>query len=60
MICWDTLGEELIGNSAEMIHISGETYKEFGEKALNKFVIKRQSILIGHGKKKMAAKFGFE
>ncbi len=30
----ETLGykkEELIGNSAEMIHISNQTYKEFGE-----------------------------
>ena len=34
----ETLGykkEELIGNSAEMIHISNQTYKEFGEKAFN-------------------------
>ena len=34
----ETLGykkEELIGNSAEMIHISDETYKEFGERAFN-------------------------
>ena len=27
--------EELIGNSAEMIHVSSKTYKEFGEKAFN-------------------------
>ena len=27
--------EELIGNSAEMIHVSNKTYKEFGEKAFN-------------------------
>ena len=27
--------DELIGNSAEMIHISNQTYKEFGEKAFN-------------------------
>ena len=34
----ETLGykkEELIGNSAEMIHISNQTYREFGEKAFN-------------------------
>ena len=34
----ETLGftkEELIRNSAEMIHISNKTYKEFGEKAFN-------------------------
>ena len=27
--------EELIGNGAEMIHVSSKTYKEFGEKAFN-------------------------
>ena len=27
--------DELIGNSAEMIHISNQTFKEFGEKAFN-------------------------
>ena len=27
--------EALIGNSAEMIHVSSKTYKEFGEKAFN-------------------------
>lgn len=27
--------EELIGNSAEIIHVSSKTYKEFGEKAFN-------------------------
>ena len=28
--------DELIGNSAEMIHISNQTFKEFGEKAFNR------------------------
>ena len=33
--------EELIGNSAKMIHISSKSYKEFGEKAFNQVRKKR-------------------
>ncbi len=34
--------EELIGNSAEMIHVSNKTYKEFGEKAFNQVRNKKE------------------
>ena len=34
--------EELIGNSAEMIHVSSKTYKEFGEKAFNQVRNKKE------------------
>ena len=43
----ETLGykkDELIGNSCEMIHISNETYKEFGERAFNLVRGKKLSI----------------
>ena len=35
--------KELIGNSAEMIHVSSKTYKEFGEKAFNQVRNKKKS-----------------
>ena len=35
--------DELIGNSAEMIHISHETYKDFGERAF-KLVRKNKTV----------------
>ena len=37
--------EELIGNSAEIIHVSSKTYKEFGEKAFNQ-VRKKKKVNI--------------
>jgi PAS domain S-box-containing protein len=37
--------EELIGNGAEMIHVSSKTYKEFGEKAFNQVRNKKKVSL---------------
>ena len=59
----DLLGysrEELIVNSTEMIHISGETYREFVEKAFKQVRNKKTVNLDWPWKKKVAAKFGFE
>ena len=58
----DLLGysrEELIGNSAEMIHISGETYKEFGEKAFKQVRNKKTVNLDWPWKKKDGSKIWF-
>jgi PAS domain S-box-containing protein len=58
----DLLGysrEELIGNSAEMIHISGETYKEFGEKAFKQVRNKKTVNLDWPIKKKDGSKIWF-
>ena len=58
----DLLGysrEELIGNSAEMIHISSETYKEFGKKAFNQVRNKKTVNLDWPWKKKDGSKIWF-
>jgi len=58
----DLLGysrEELIGNSAEMIHISGETYKDFGEKAFKQVRNKKTVNLDWPWKKKDGSKIWF-
>ena len=58
----DLLGysrEELIGNSAEMIHISSETYKEFGEKAFKQVRNKKTVNLDWPWKKKDGSKIWF-
>ena len=58
----DLLGysrEELIGNSAEMIHISGKTYKEFGEKAFKQVRNKKTVNLDWPIKKKDGSKIRF-
>ena len=58
----DLLGysrEELIGNSAEVIHISGETYKEFGEKAFKQVRNKKTVNLDWPIKKKDGSKIWF-
>ena len=58
----DLLGysrEELIGNSAEMIHISGETYKDFGEKAFKHVRNKMTVNLDWPWKKKDGSKIWF-
>ena len=59
----ETLGytkEELIGNSAKMIHISNKTYLEFGEKAFSQVRKNKTVNLEWPFKKKMGRKFGFE
>ena len=58
----DLLGysrEELMGNSAEMIHISSETYKEFGEKAFKQVRNKKTVNLDWPWKKKDGSKIWF-
>ena len=58
----ETLGynkEELIGNSAEMIHISNETYKEFGERAFNLVREKKTVNLEWQFKRKNGEKIWF-
>lgn len=58
----ETLGftrEELIGNSAEMIHISSRTYKEFGEKAFNQVRNKKTVNLDWPFKRKNGKKIWF-
>ena len=58
----DLLGysrEELIGNSAEMIHISSETYKEFGEKAFKQVRNKKTVNLDWPWEKKDGSKIWF-
>ena len=51
--------KELIGNSAEMIHVSNKTYKEFGVKAFNLVRNNKPVNLDWAFKKKMETKFGF-
>jgi PAS domain S-box-containing protein len=51
--------EELIGSSAEMIHISTKSYKEFGEKAFNLVRNKKKVNLDWSFKKKNGAEIWF-
>ena len=58
----ETLGytkDELIGNNAEMIHISKETYKEFGERAFNQVRKKKTVNLEWPFRKKNGKKIWF-
>ena len=52
--------EELIGNSAEMIHISNQTFKEFGEKAFNQVRNKKTVNLDWPFKKKDGEEIWFK
>ena len=52
--------KDLIGKSAEIIHISTETFKEFGEKAFNQVRSKKTVNLDWPFKRRMATKVGFE
>ena len=50
---------ELIGKSAQLIHISSKTYKGFGEKAFNQVKNKKPINLDWPLKKKIGKEFGF-
>ena len=52
--------DELIGNSAEMIHISNQTFKEFGEKAFNQVRNKKTVNLDWPFKKKDGEEIWFK
>ena len=51
--------EELIGKSAEIVHISKDTYKEFGEKAFNQVRKQKTVNLEWPVRTKFGKKYGF-